>query len=247
MHTGALVQQDDRPLPTWTLCSPAQTGPRCVSGSTYRNPWSPPEQCTRSRYVRWLVFLDSAVSASHGALKRNDPRGEIRCGGSPCSGPRYAVTLRRCNVRPPFALSSCRRRQCASEERLNLIEREHDDGGVAVFQVGVERTILARNRRDSLLDGKDARCTRCNRRRPGPPGPDAFDHRRPINHSHVNRRPKPLGPSLVDGTVNSTPAHPTTSTLASHRLRTHAITIANLAARRLGGHRQVRRHVRDDS
>jgi hypothetical protein len=87
-------------------------------------------------------------------LKRNDPGGEVGCCGSPDSGPCCAVTLRIHNIRPPLAPGSCGRREGESEKRLNPLKREHDDGGVAMFQVGVERAVLVRNVRRTLRQGK---------------------------------------------------------------------------------------------
>jgi hypothetical protein len=117
-------------------------------------------------------------------MRRSRRRGWVRRFGL---SPRYAVTLRLNGGRPPIALGSNGRRQGESEEGLNLLKREHDAGGVAMFQTGLERPVLARpvlerNVRRTLLHRKDPRCALGNRRGPSPPRPDPFEQRcRPIN------------------------------------------------------------------
>lgn len=96
----------------------------------------------------------AATHPSRQPLERNRPGAEIGCGGSPCLDPRCGLVLRIPGIRPPLAPGSCARRQCEAEQRLHLLECEHNDRGVAMFQVRVERPILARNVRPALLDGK---------------------------------------------------------------------------------------------
>ena len=131
--------------------------------------------------ARMLVARPVLSPATHPSgrppLKCDDPRGEAGCCGSPCLSPRCAVTLRLNGRRPPFALGSRGRRQGESEEGLNLLKREHHGGSVAMFQIGVERPVLARNVRRTLLHRKDPRCALGNRRGPRPPRPDPFEQR----------------------------------------------------------------------
>jgi len=54
-----------------------------------------------------------------------------------------------------------------------------------MFQVGVERAVLARNVRRTLRQGKDPRCTLGNRRGPRPPHLDLREQGRPIGHATV--------------------------------------------------------------
>ena len=171
------------------------------------------------------VATTAAMDRSHaGPLKRNDPGGEIGGCGSPCSGPRCAVALRIRDIRPPFALGSCGRRQGGSKQRFNLLEREHNDRRVAVVQIGIECPILARNVRCNLLYRKNPRCALCNRRGPRPP-PDPLEQGRPISHSR-NRRlsARVLSPvaatrcaEFIDHSIDVCPAVVAVLTSDTHR------------------------------
>ena len=123
---------------------------------------------------------EATIPSSHRPLKRNNPGGEIGCCGSPCFGPCRPLALRMRNIGPPVAIGSCGRRQSESHQRLNLLKREHDDGGVAMFEVGVESPVLARNGRRTLLHGKGDRCALGNRRGPTPPNPN------PLKQGHTS-------------------------------------------------------------
>ena len=161
--------------------------------------------CDRNAERREVVSPSrtGGTHSSHCPLERYDSGGEVRCRGSPCSSPRRAQMLWVHDLRPPFALRPCGRRQGESEQRLNLLERQDDDRSVAMFQVGVERSILARNVRRTLLQEYIPRRALGTRCRQTPSNPYPPEQRRPIGHAGL----KSLTWSLVFTSVTGEQRH----------------------------------------
>jgi hypothetical protein len=103
-------------------------------------------------------------------------------------------------VHPPVAFGGCRLGQRNSQQRLDLIECEHDDGSVAMFQIRVQRSVFGGHPRRAPLNREHRGPALGRKAVPARPEPDPFSQYRPSRHSRTVRlRTRLVCPDLHSG------------------------------------------------
>jgi hypothetical protein len=112
-------------------------------------------------------------------LERHVPGGQVRSGESPCATPRLGLWIGADLSGPPPQIGDRRRRQREAEQRFDLFEREHDERGVPMLQIAIERQVLPRDLHSGSRGRQAVFAIEIQNRRPrtrGVPAPKPGEH-----------------------------------------------------------------------